>query len=298
MMQSFTARLQDPRPILLDGATGTELNRLGANTGLPLWSANVLLEAPHIIKQVHRDYLSAGAEVLTTNTFRTHRRSLERAGFGSRAKELTSMAVHIAKEAAGEQAASGGGTAWVAGSVAPLEDCYSPELVPPQKECLEEHAEMVALLTQAGADLILIETMNTVREAEAASAAARDCGLPFIVSFVLRTDGKLFSGEGLSEAVDRISPYGPVMLGVNCTPTTMISASLKELDHLTPLPVCGYGNIGHTDEITGWDNTDDVSPDEYANIVQFWTTLKLGMLGGCCGTGPDHIAALHELLGR
>ncbi len=295
-MPPFQQRLQDPRPILLDGATGTELNRRGVDTGLPLWSARALIEAPDVLKQIHLDYLKAGAEVLTSNTFRTHRRSLAQAGIGERAKELTILAVRIAKEAIQEHNANGGHPAWVAGSIAPLEDCYSPELVPPQEECIHEHAEIASNLAEGGADFLLIETMNTIREAQAAAQAAQDTGLPFSVSLVLRTDGKLFSGESLEEAVKVIEPYNPIMLGINCTPSAAITNSLAQLQILTHLPTSGYGNIGHTDDIQGWENTDDFTPEEYAELAKEWQRMNLRMLGGCCGTSPAHIEAIHTNL--
>lgn len=295
-MPTFQQRLQDPRPILLDGATGTELNRRGVDTGLPLWSARALIEAPDVLKQIHLDYLKAGAEVLTSNTFRTHRRSLAQAGIGERAKELTILAVQIAKEAIQEHRANGEHPAWVAGSIAPLENCYSPELVPPQEECTPEHAEMAANLVEGGADFLLIETMNTIREAQAATQAAQDTGLPFSVSFVLRTDGKLFSGESLEEAVNVIEPYNPIMLGINCTPCAAITNSLAQLQKLTHLPTSGYGNIGHTDDVQGWENTDDFTPEEYTELAKEWQRMNLRMLGGCCGTSPAHIEAIHTNL--
>lgn len=295
-MQSFQERLQDPLPILLDGATGTELNRRGVDTSLPLWSARALIEAPGVLKQIHLDYLKAGAEVLISNTFRTHRRSLAQAGIGERAKELTILAVQIAQEAIQEHRANGGRPAWVAGSIAPLEDCYSPELVPPQEECIKEHTEMAADLAEGGADFLLIETMNTIREAQAAAQAAQDTGLPFSVSFVLRTDGKLFSGESLEEVAKAIEPYDPIMLGINCTPSTTITNSLAQLQKLTRLPTSGYGNIGHTDDIHGWENTDDVTPEEYAELAKEWQSMNLRMLGGCCGTSPAYIEAVRSVL--
>src|SRR5258707_8830056 len=141
---TFLDRLGDPRPILLDGATGTELNRRGVSTDLPLWSAGALLDAPATLRQIHRDYLLAGAEIVTANTFRTHRRSLARGGYGDSAAELTRLAVELARAAVGEGALAP--PAYVAGSLAPLEDCYSPELVPPQAECEREHAELAACL--------------------------------------------------------------------------------------------------------------------------------------------------------
>jgi homocysteine S-methyltransferase len=96
----FLQRLATGRPLLLDGATGTELQRRGVNTGLPLWSARALIEAPEVLRSIHADYINAGADIITTNTFRTKRRTLERAGIGSRARELTRLAVQIARDAA------------------------------------------------------------------------------------------------------------------------------------------------------------------------------------------------------
>ena len=106
--------------LLLDGATGSELDRAGVDVAMPLWSANAILEAPEILKQVHIAYLEAGAEAIITNTFRTHERSLAKAGMGDRAEELTHKAVEIARHARDEVNTD----ALVFGSVAPLEDCY------------------------------------------------------------------------------------------------------------------------------------------------------------------------------
>ena len=145
---SFLARLTAGRPLLLDGATGTELDRRGMDTSLPLWSARALIVAPNVVQQIHRDYLDAGTDILTTNTFRTHRRTLTRAGIGVRERthELTQLAVQLARDAI-EQS---GRTAYVAGSMSPLEDCYSPQLVPPDDELRAEHLEMAQDLADAG----------------------------------------------------------------------------------------------------------------------------------------------------
>ena len=143
--------------VLLDGATGTELNRRGVDTGLPMWSANALTTDTglNVLRQIHLDYLNAGADVLTTNTFRAHRRAL--AGTGHAARELTRRAVATAQEAV----AQFGRHAQVAGSVAPLEDCYRPDQVPPDDECRAEHSERIHHLVEAGADLLLICLLYT-----------------------------------------------------------------------------------------------------------------------------------------
>jgi S-methylmethionine-dependent homocysteine/selenocysteine methylase len=285
----FLKRLFDPRPILLDGATGSELDRRGADTSLPLWSARALLESQDILAAIHADYARVGAEVITANTFRTHQRSLAKGGLGERAAELTRTAVAIARRAAP--------SAFVAGSLAPLEDCYSPELVPPQAECEREHAAMARHLAEAGADLILIETMNTIREAEAAARAALATGLPTLVSFVCRSDGRLFSGERVSDAARALAALGVHGLLINCTPVAAIGQPIAELRAaVSALPSGLYANIGHTDDIKGWTNTLDVSPQEYAQSAAEWLAAGARLVGGCCGTTPEHIAAIKTIL--
>src|SRR5688572_10055482 len=146
----FASRLTRPARILLDGATGTELERRGVDTGLPLWSANALLteEGRQILKQVHLDYLAAGAEILTTNTFRTHRRALAPSQNAHRALELTNQAVEIARSAIAQAPSSA--PRFIAGSISTLEYCYRPELVPSEAECRAEHAERVHHLLESG----------------------------------------------------------------------------------------------------------------------------------------------------
>lgn len=286
---TFLGRLQDRRPILLDGATGSELDRRGADTSLPLWSARALVASPEVLFQVHADYARAGAEVVTANTFRTHRRSLAKGGLGDRAAELTHVAVEIARRAAAP--------AFVAGSLAPLEDCYSPELVPPARDCEREHAEMAVHLAEAGVDLILVETMNTIREAEAAARAALATGLPVLLSFVCRSDGRLISGESVTTAVGAARALGVHGLLVNCTPAATIDQPFAELQAAAgALPAGLYANIGHTDDIKGWTSTCDVTPPEYARLAAAWLASGARLVGGCCGTTPEHIAAVAAVI--
>ncbi len=286
-MTSFLSRLSQPTPLILDGATGTELDRRGVEVGLPLWSANALLtdSAAEVLRQVHLDYLNAGADIITADTFRTHRRSLAKSGYGDRARELTHRAVAVAKEAVGQA----GSLSYVAGSIAPLEDCYSPHLVPPDAECRTEHSEMIHHLVEAGVDVLLIETMNTIREAAIAARLAVITGIPAIVSFVCGTDGQLLSGESLTAAAQVIAPLGVTAIGVNCTATPAISACLKELRSACDLPLIAYGNIGYADADGSWVCTDAIEPEAYARYAKTWDAK---IIGGCCGTTPEHIRRL------
>ena len=200
----FLTRLKKTEPILLDGATGTELTRRGVDTGLPLWSANALMtdEGARVLRQIHADYLAAGAEIITANTFRTHVRALAPSGNGQRALELTQRAVEIARAAIVD--VPGDKPRFVAGSISTLEDCYRPDLVPPEGECRAEHSERVHHLVASGVDSLLLETFNTIREALVAAKLATSTGTPVIVSFVPDRAGRILSGETLTEAAHQL----------------------------------------------------------------------------------------------
>ncbi len=275
--------------LLLDGATGTELNRRGVDTGLPLWSANALATdaGVNVLRQVHLDYLNAGADIITTNTFRTNRRVL--AGKGFSAHELTLRAVATARESVAES----GKPALVAGSLSSLEDCYRPDLVPPADECLDEHSERIQHLVEGGVDLLLIETMNSIREAVIAAKIATATGLPTWVAFVCDKKGHILSGESLTHAAEMLMPLGVNALGVNCMPAHTITQPLTELRAICGenFPLMAYGNIGHVDDEQGWINTDSTDPEGYLKHAQSWTAQ---IIGACCGSTPEHIRKLKQ----
>lgn len=274
---------------LLDGATGTELNRRGIDTGLPLWSANALITDTglNVLRQVHLDYLNAGADIITTNTFRTNRRVLVGKGFS--ANELTLRAVATAREAVAEF----GKSALVAGSLSSLEDCYRPDLVPPAEDCLAEHTERIQHLMEGGVDLLLIETMNSIREAVIAAEIATATGLPTWVSFVCDERGRILSGESLTQAAEKLLPLGVKALGVNCMPAHTIAQPLTELRAICgeEFPLMAYGNIGHVDDEQGWVNTDSTNPEGYLEHAQSWPAQ---IIGACCGSTPAHIRKLNQ----
>ena len=278
--------------LLIDGATGTELDRRGVGIGLPLWSARALLEAPEVLSDIHRDYLEAGAGAITTNTFRTHRRSLARAGLGDRAAELTGLAVTIARRARDEIRPD----ALVLGSVAPLEDCYRPDLAPDDAACRGEHAEMIEHLVEAGADLILIETMNNLPEAGAAADAARRLAPgKWMISLCTRPQGPpgtLLSGEAAAPLLKRLHDARAV--GVNCVAAPHVEAQVRHLRETMPdrVRIMAYANIGHADEAGNWVITDALDPQTYAGYAQRWIKAGATVVGGCCGTTPETIRAI------
>ena len=292
---TFLTSLSQPHKLILDGATGTELNRRGVDTGLPLWSANALMNDrdASILQQIHEDYLRAGADIITTNTFRTHRRALAPSGKAERALELTHRAVDIARAAIANVPSEK--PRFVAGSISTLEDCYRPDLVPPDNELRAEHSERIHHLIECAVDLILIETINTIREAVIMAKLATITGMPVVVSFVCNKDGKLLSGETVTDAAKQLLPLGICAIGVNCGPTPNLAKPLAELQVVCgkDFPLIAYGNIGYADEKVGWVNTDSENPKVYCEHASHWPAK---IIGGCCGTTPEHIHQLKSLI--
>jgi len=310
----LAARLAAGPPLLLDGALGTELERRGVDCTLPLWSAHALLGAPDLVRAIHREYAAAGAEVLTANTFRTQRRTLRHAGLGPRAAELTTRAVSLAREAADAAARAGAPRRiLVAGSVAPLEDCWHPERVPDDEALAREHAEHARHLAAAGADLLLVETMNTAREAAAAARAARATGLPTWVGFTCAPGARLLSGESLADALAALRPIAPQAVLVNCLAVADVPACLPVLA-ASGLPFGASPNLGPArgaPDRAGSEGPDaggeaaggagpacgaEASPERFAEAVAAWRAAGARILGGCCGTGPAHVRALARRL--
>jgi S-methylmethionine-dependent homocysteine/selenocysteine methylase len=276
-------------PLILDGATGTELERAGLRTGLPLWSTHALLEAPEAVLRIHTAYRAVGAEILTANTFRTQRRTLARAGLGESDARLTRLAVELARLAASP--ATEDAPPWVAGSLPPLEDCYRPDLVPSEPELAREHGRQAELLGEAGVDLILIETMNDLREARAAARAAAATGLPFVVSFVAGSGAALLSGEPLARAAAEAVDLGACAVGVNCLPIASLAACRRALAGL-PVPLLAAPNLGQPEPRTGFTRDETSDPRHFPDALAEWLSAPHGIVGGCCGTTPAHIAAL------
>jgi S-methylmethionine-dependent homocysteine/selenocysteine methylase len=283
------------QPLLLDGATGTELERAGLPTGLPLWSTHALIERPESVHEIHLRYAQAGAEILTANTFRTQRRTLERAGQPPESdRRLTRLAIELARDAAASS--TGPMTPWIAGSLPPLEDCYAPERVPNDDSLEREHTRQAGLLAEAGADLILAETMNTIREATAATRAAIATGLPVLVSFVSWRAGLLLSGEPLAEAAAIAIDLGASAVGVNCLPPSSLRSCQQCLSP-TGLPLLVSPNLGEPNDQDGFSRDEDAPPEALTMALSDWIAeSELRVIGGCCGTTPAHITALARAL--
>jgi len=245
------------------------------------------------VTAIHSDYAAAGADILTANTFRTQRRTLARGGLGDRAGELTALAVELARRAAHRFA--GERRVHVVGSAPTLEDCYRPDLVPDDAALRREHTEHAEHLAAAGVDAVLVETMNSTREAVAALRAARATGLPALLSFVCWDGARLLSGEPLRDALAAALPERPAAVLVNCLPPSNVSACLPVLRD-SGLPFGIYPNLGAPADEAGSKRSEECEPTAFADLAGEWRAAGARIVGGCCGTTPDHIHALAQRL--
>jgi S-methylmethionine-dependent homocysteine/selenocysteine methylase len=281
--------------LMLDGAMGTELHRRGVDTGLPLWSAAAVVTHPNVVRRIHLEYIESGADIITTNTFRTTARTFRRAGLSDRSEELTARAVALAIEACATRRDR---EVLIAGCMAPLEDCYRPDLVPSDQELAREHAELAGRLVRYGVDFLLLETIGSVREAREACTAALQTGKEVMVSFLVRENGTLYSGEPLSEAVDAVRQPGVVALSLNCLSPRLLETPLRLLRSLTELPLGAYGNVGRPGHEHAEEFVSELNGEEYASYTLSWIEAGASIVGGCCGTTPATMRAVRESLDR
>ena len=294
MTPDETTRWLAERPRVLDGACGSELLRQGVSAAANLWGVGALLEAPDAVRTLHRAYAAAGAEALTAATFRVAPFALRSLGLEAWAPELAAHAVRLARQGG---LAAGRGTLVLA-SQTTLEDCYRPDLVPDDATLAREHAATAAVLAAAGADGLLLETFNTVREARIAAAGATATGLPVVVSFACLEEGRLLSGEDARDAAAAVTLPGVVAVGVNCTSVREMMAALGRVALGTHLPLVAYANNAWSSSDSPWLAADPLSPLLYARCALAWAAAGARLVGGCCGTGPHHVAAVASVLRR
>jgi homocysteine S-methyltransferase len=270
---------------ILAGATGTELQRRGVKTELPLWSAVALWDNPKILTDIYIDYIHAGADIITTNTFRTQKWTLKKAGKESEWEKINKSAVDIAKDAIKKTNKK----VLLAGSIAPLEDCYCPELTPANEVLEREHSEQIKFLAELNIDFLLLETFNSIREAKIVCELAQKTQKPFVISFVINEQGNLLTGESLSNAVEIVSLFKPEAILINCVPPKTATLGVLELGKLTALPIGAYGNgDGKASDAQGWEFTGKDDVQKYANFCKEWVNLGANIIGGCCGTNPAY----------
>lgn len=292
-MIAWVDRLRDAKPLLLDGATGSELERRGVPCVLPLWSAVALLQNEYtsILRTIHAEYIQRGAQIITANTFRLNRQTLMTEQLHNDSRRLICKAVDTVREAI--ESVARDRTVFIAGSIGPVEDCYHPERAPADDVLRDDHHRRIDDLYAARPDLILIETMNNMNEAAIATEYAVQTGLPVAVSFIARNDTQLLSGESLEKTILRIKTYNPAALMLNCMRVEIMEHALDVLkDTAGDIPIGVYANIFPEQSKPA------MTPDDFASRMEGWVSeYKLKIIGGCCGTTPRHIEKLADRIG-
>jgi S-methylmethionine-dependent homocysteine/selenocysteine methylase len=300
--------LADRRVVVLDGGFGTELQRRGVQAADDphIWSAPGLIHSPALVLQVHLDYVLAGADVITAGAFRTNRTALRKAGLDGLSRPLTHLAVNLATEVKSKLWLHRGHEICIAGNLTAVEDCYCPHLSP-LEAASAEHGEKARYLAEAGCDLILIESMPSIREGICAVKEAKATGKPTWLSFVLKKAGdppKLLDGTEVVEIPQKLAEADglPDALLFNCSLPEAISSALVYLKHQRhgfDLPIGAYANVEHqVDQCGPWVRRGEISPQAYANIARHWVGLGAQIVGGCCGTTPDDIRAVKRAVGE
>ncbi len=293
-------KLKAGQTVILDGAIGTEILRRNVT-----WADHQVANQPDVIRGIHEDYIRVGADVITTNSFQlcrralfnhfrddAHRRHIGARDLDTRADTMLAASVHLAQEA--RERVKAKRPVAIAASLTTLEWCFRPDLAPSAEQARREYEEIFQVVKDAGADLVLVETVNSIAEARVALEVARRLQLPCWIGFVCDERGRLFTGETLEQAVAALEPLGPDALLLNCAPPDDITAGMKQLKPYAHVPIGAYAHIGRFDP-PEWLFTDEYPPARYREVAAEWKRMGARILGGCCGTTPDHIAALADL---
>jgi S-methylmethionine-dependent homocysteine/selenocysteine methylase len=288
------------RIVLTDGGMGQELLRRSGAAPTPLWSARVLIDEPDLVRDLHADFIKAGARVITINTYAATPERLERDGAPGLFKTLQRRGIDLAKEArdtAGHQVR-------IAGCLPPLFGSYAPQLRSSYDQTLETYRQIVAE-QKDHVDLLLCETMASAEEGLAAATAAAESGLPIWVSWTLQDslDGpRLRSGETISDAAKAIAHIKTEARLINCSKPEVISAAMDDLIALggqVGAYANGFTSVGalkHGGTVDVLEARRDLGPESYADFAEGWAAKGAAIVGGCCEVGPEHIKALRDRL--
>jgi len=282
--------------MLADGAMGTVLYARGVFINRCYDELN--LSEPGLILSIHEEYLQAGAEILETNTFGANRFRLARHGLAGRVAEINAAGVKLARQAVAHLKEKQAGEAWVAGSVGPLGVRLEPLGPTSLAEAREAFVEQIQALAFAGADLLVIETMPALNEAREALEAARATapGLPVLVMVTVDDESNCLDGSSPQQAAALLTEWGATAIGVNCStgPATVLTA-IEAMRASTELPLAAMPNAGMPHAVEGR-NIYLCSPEYMASFARKAIRAGVQIVGGCCGTTPNHIRAMRSAM--
>jgi len=288
-MKLISKQLKLKRPLILDGAIGTLLGQKGVKFDKYLWASIANISAPELVTDIHKDYIAAGADIITTNTFRTNPAAIKHSNIQFSIEKLVKQSVLQAKNAVEISVAFS--DVFIAGANAPAEDCYQKEVTLSKNEIEYNHKKHIELLWENGVDFILNETQSHLEEIKIICKYCSDNDINYMVSIFFDDGLKLLSGEHLLEAVELIKNYSPIAIGFNCIkPSTfektysIIEESYRWGFYLN----CGSGS--YTDETIAC----AITPDNYIDDVSNYLNKNPFFIGSCCGSTPVHTKALRK----
>jgi len=289
MPADLIARLRQS-PVLCDGAMGTLLYAKGIFINRCYDELN--LAQPDLIRGIHQEYLQAGAEIIETNTFGANSFRLARHSLANRVRDINLAGARLAKEVAKSF------DVWVAGSVGPLGVRIEPLGKTSFEEARVAFREQIAALVEGGVDLLILETFGYVEELRQAMLAARevDPKVPVVAQVTIDEDGNCLDGSTPEVFAPRLEEWGADVIGCNCSvgPVAMLGA-MERIRAATSLPLSAQPNAGIPRSVEGR-NIYLCSPEYMANYTLEFVAAGVRLIGGCCGTTPDHIRAMKSLL--
>jgi homocysteine S-methyltransferase len=284
------------RPILADGAMGTVLYARGVFINRCYDELN--LSDPGLILSIHEEYLQAGAEIIEANTFGANRFRLARHGLAAKVAQINAAGVMLARKAVEHLREKQAGNAWVAGSVGPLGVRLKPLGKTSPEEAREAFAEQIRALAEAEVDLLILETMPALNEAREALAAAREIApeLPVLVMVTVDDESNCLDGSSPAQAAALLTEWGAGAIGVNCStgPSSVLTA-IEAMRAATTLPLAAMPNAGMPRAVEGR-NIYLCSPEYMAEFTRKAIKAGVQILGGCCGTTPNHIRAMRSAM--
>jgi len=285
MPGDLLARLKSS-PVLCDGAMGTLLYSKGIFINQSYDELN--LSQPDLIRNIHHDYLQAGAEIIETNTFGGNSFRLERHGLGDKVHDINFAGAKLAKEAAKSF------DAWVAGSVGPLGIRIEPLGKTSFQEAQDAFREQIAALLEAGVDVLMLETFGYVEELHQAILAARELDplVPIIAQVTVDEESNCLDGSTPESFAPRLEEWGADVIGCNCSvgPVAMLDA-IERVRAATSKPISAQPNAGIPRSVEGR-NIYLCSPEYMASYARKFVAAGVRLVGGCCGTTPDHIRVM------
>ncbi len=273
------------RPLILDGAIGSLLKQSTNFADNILWSSIINITNPEKVIALHKEYIDSGADIITTNTFRTNPAVYKQSNINLLNEEFVQRSVQLAIEARNEKEII------IAGSNAPAEDCYQIERTISKYDLEYNHKKHIELLWESQVDVIWNETQSHWDEIETISKYCSSNSIPFVMNFFFTSEFNLLSGEPLTEAIKMVEDYSPLSVGFNCVK----SGQLLKYYEKNELPKswgfylnCGVGNVDDENILCG------IKPKDYVDLIKSFLNSSPLFVGSCCGSNPNHTKAIKE----